>query len=173
MEITDNKEKIPKPIRISAELHRAISQAQLDARIAGRKEPSFAALLDDWTESRTTHHAQATPAATFRSTHIPLHEKIEEILNGGDDEFIRLITLLVGLYSRRSPNPRPASAGRGEEPDAAEERRLLKEYRGASYEKRRRMLAFAAKTEDLGPEMMPAPKSSRNENREESTKGKK
>lgn len=36
-----------------------------------------------------------------------------------------------------------------------EEKRLVAEYRKATYEKRRRMLAFAVKDEELGPEVMP------------------
>jgi hypothetical protein len=50
---------------------------------------------------------------------------------------------------------------RGERPGTAagidaDARRLVDEYHKASFEKRRRMLAFAAKEENLEPEVMPS-----------------
>jgi hypothetical protein len=84
------------------------------------------------------------------------HEKLEAVLNSGDEPTITAVVSNIEVFFDRLRPKTPARKRMESEGSRAalgpEESRLVEEYRRGSYEKRQRMLAFAAK-EEIGPEV--------------------
>jgi hypothetical protein len=128
-------------IRIDDVLHKSARRKTVDQSTTFQAVGE--ALLREWAEGKRSVEA-SRPA--LRESHAEEVELLRFILDNGskdDAEWIRgnLRNFAEAIRSR-------ADLG-------AEERRLVEEYRKGSYEKRRRMLAFGATQEELGPEVMP------------------
>jgi hypothetical protein len=98
------------------------------------------------------------PAAPpYEAANMPLHDKLERILNSGDAGTIRAVVPNIEIFHERLKPIRGGRRANEQQPIplAPEEARIIEEFRKSSYTKRQQMLGFAAKPEESGPEVMP------------------
>ncbi len=89
-----------------------------------------------------------------------LHDKLETILNSGDEDTMLAVIPNIELFFKRlKPNRQGTRTAPDRQPGYDPIRaRILAAYDSGSLPMRQKLLAVAGKDLDLGPERMPAPK---------------
>ena len=147
--MTAMKKKIG--VTIDPELHAKVKST---APLRGvNVEKAYAQALRVWLDEPPPPIEQ-TPTQ-YRPENAELHDKLERILNSGDVETINAVVPNIEVFYSRLKPGRPAGKTNIARPLAPEENRIIEEFRNSSYTKRQQILAFAAKPEDLSPEVMP------------------
>jgi hypothetical protein len=146
-------------VRLESELHHG-------ARIKlAEQRTSFQALLEafigSWVRGeRTLERPKSSGAADLA--------RLEYILANGTKDQVQCIRGNLKIFAEAVGGDTQTGEPQGSETLRADEKRLVEEYRTATLEKRRQILALAAKVQDLGPEVV-APRQSRASRRTEKT----
>jgi hypothetical protein len=136
-------------------------------KLPSSRRPDYADMLEPavtrWLNRENAADRGTDLASPYEAANVPLHEKLEEVLNSGDEGVIAAVVPNIEIFHDRLRPKR--SRGGAVSPAkvyalSQEEARLVEEFRVSSFDKRRRMLGFAAKAEDLEPELMPSEKQS-------------
>lgn len=113
--------------------------------LSARRRQSIQGMLEQGLELLLERGQQPPIESTTRLDR--WHSMLAEILSSDDRGAI------IAVQENLKTFHRLVQMG-GAQDFQADELRLIEEYRSGSMQKRQRMLAFVAKTEDLGPEVM-------------------
>lgn len=113
--------------------------------LSARRRQSIQSMLEQGLELLLEKGHQPPVESTARLDR--WHAMLAEILSSDDRGAI------IAVQENLKTFHRLVELG-GQDGLQGDERRLLEEYRNGSMQKKQRMLAFVAKTEDLGPEVM-------------------
>lgn len=96
------------PVRIYSETYKRLDQEKIAARVAGRDEPSFAELI--WMYMKKADAVDSgEPDYPYAESNRVWHDKLETVLNSGDEETISAVTQNIKVFFDRL---RPVRAAR-------------------------------------------------------------
>lgn len=96
------------PIRIYESTYRLLDQEKLAIRIAGGDEPSYAQQIETYIRLAKSVDA-VEPEYSYVEANRPWHDKLEKILNSGDEATISAVTQNIEVFFDRL---RPVRAAR-------------------------------------------------------------
>lgn len=152
----DKSNKVQISFRVQAPLKRA-----WDVKLAqdGKEQQAIlTAFLSEYLGGKWEHLQIDVGPPSKPKRNERWHDLLELVLAHGTKKQVEWLSgnLLTFAELIQLKNPDMDLAAPVDGQLAPEEARLVEEYRQSSFEKRRRMLSFVAKQEDLGPEVMPS-----------------
>ncbi len=94
------------PVKIFEGSYKELAQEKLSVRVSGMPEPSFAELIDKYIRRGK---AVGEPGYVYEGNNRLWHDKLETVLNSGDEETISAVTQNIKVFFDRL---RPIRAAR-------------------------------------------------------------